>query len=568
VGNAFKSVPRESVRETRQRVEKALRDAGRRIVVVVDDIDRLDGDEIRLMFKMVRLVADFPNVSYVLAFDRPRVERALGNEDMTGRAYLAKIVQASFDLPPLDPDILARLLPKELDRCLSGRLHGPFHVRAWQDIFMRVIRPLIKHPRDVSRYLNAVLRAVDMLGEEVALEDTLALEAVRVFLPDVYTAIADYADVLSMGSHGIGADRHGGERDAAATRVKTFFTLGGDEEKVVRDLCKLVFPTSRFAIDNHLFDGSWLRRWRRGRRVACAEVLNVYLERGVRDGAARASGLRRLVAGFGDESAVDQMLSGLSAEALESTLAGLEDHAADLAKCAVENGLVAVLRHADRLRLGRGQPFDFGADLVVSRLILWTLRNVQDRGRRIEAVTAILARTHSFTWRADILRVVQRNDDDEPLIDEAVASAMSASLKSEVLASTPERLAVEREPYLVARMAHDDTTKTFDPRLRGFLEHAGFVRAFLASLVSEAMSWGLDSVAVKVTPNLPWTSLKTVAGGDDALRMMFRLALEAGPAPDGNARLAQALQLVQDVLDGKNDMTERGERHDDGDDDD
>ena len=297
-------------------------------------------------------------------------------------------------------------------------------------------------------------------------------------------------------------------------------------------------------------------------------MLNVYLERGVRHGAARAAGLRRLVDGFGDELAVDQTLAELSAEELESTLAGLEDHAADLAKCAFENGFVAVLRHADRLRLGRGQPFDFGADLVVSGLILSTLRSVHDRGRRVDAVRAILARTQSFTWRANVLRLVRRHDDDEPLIDEAVASAMSASLKSEVLASAPERLAVEREPYLVARMAHDDTTKAFDPRLRGFLEHAGFVRAFLASLVSEAMSWGLDSVAVTVTPNLPWTSLKTVAGGDDTLRTMFRLALDAGPAPEGNARLAQALQLVQDVLDGKNDMTERGGRDDDGDDDD
>mgnify|MGYP001067267550 CR=1 FL=1 len=78
LGKLFKTVRQETVRDTRKRIEDALRKTGRRIVVFVDDIDRLDADEIRVVFKMVRLVADFPNVTYLLAFDRPRVEEALG----------------------------------------------------------------------------------------------------------------------------------------------------------------------------------------------------------------------------------------------------------------------------------------------------------------------------------------------------------------------------------------------------------------------------------------------------------------------------------------------------------
>ncbi|MBM7331832.1 hypothetical protein JS562_54830 [Agrobacterium sp. S2] len=45
-----------------------------------DDIDRLTTGEIRDIFKLVRLTASFPNVVYILAFDRARVEQALGGE--------------------------------------------------------------------------------------------------------------------------------------------------------------------------------------------------------------------------------------------------------------------------------------------------------------------------------------------------------------------------------------------------------------------------------------------------------------------------------------------------------
>jgi len=48
-----------------------------RIVIIMDDIDRLAADEVRLMFRLIKAVADFPNVTYVLAFDRSVTGRAL-----------------------------------------------------------------------------------------------------------------------------------------------------------------------------------------------------------------------------------------------------------------------------------------------------------------------------------------------------------------------------------------------------------------------------------------------------------------------------------------------------------
>jgi predicted KAP-like P-loop ATPase len=90
---------REDSMGRREKVTAALSDLKSPIVVVLDDIDRLTTDEIRDIFKLVRLTASFPNIIYVVAFDRARVEKALEDQGVPGRDYLEKILHVAVDLP-------------------------------------------------------------------------------------------------------------------------------------------------------------------------------------------------------------------------------------------------------------------------------------------------------------------------------------------------------------------------------------------------------------------------------------------------------------------------------------
>lgn len=56
--------------ENRRILENALITVDKKIIVVIDDIDRLTNSQIRDIFQLVKQVADFPNVIYVLAMDR------------------------------------------------------------------------------------------------------------------------------------------------------------------------------------------------------------------------------------------------------------------------------------------------------------------------------------------------------------------------------------------------------------------------------------------------------------------------------------------------------------------
>src|ERR1039458_5897532 len=92
-----------SVLEQRQELRSQLERLDKRLVVILDDVDRLRPPEILDIVRLVRLVGDFPNTLYLLAFDRSRVEECLGEGDLDrGRAYLEKIVQVTHDVPAAD----------------------------------------------------------------------------------------------------------------------------------------------------------------------------------------------------------------------------------------------------------------------------------------------------------------------------------------------------------------------------------------------------------------------------------------------------------------------------------
>jgi KAP family P-loop domain len=119
------------------KLSKAIEEAGRNILVIVDDIDRLHTDELLTVMKAVRLLGRFDHVHYFLSYDENTVldvleasELAKSNRNRASQ-YLEKIVQYPFVLPPLDPIHLENELSTTLTTVaelhnidLQGQAHG------------------------------------------------------------------------------------------------------------------------------------------------------------------------------------------------------------------------------------------------------------------------------------------------------------------------------------------------------------------------------------------------------------------------------------------------------------
>jgi predicted KAP-like P-loop ATPase len=68
----------ESLSTLRTKLLAELAESTTPIVVLIDELDRIEDQEIRTVAQLVRSVADFPGISYVLAYDHDRVVQALG----------------------------------------------------------------------------------------------------------------------------------------------------------------------------------------------------------------------------------------------------------------------------------------------------------------------------------------------------------------------------------------------------------------------------------------------------------------------------------------------------------
>jgi hypothetical protein len=77
-----------------EEIEEDLKHSEKHILIVIDDLDRLNREEILEVLKIVRSSASFPYLAFLLLYDRSYINKIIGNEK-----YLEKIVNCEFKLP-------------------------------------------------------------------------------------------------------------------------------------------------------------------------------------------------------------------------------------------------------------------------------------------------------------------------------------------------------------------------------------------------------------------------------------------------------------------------------------
>lgn len=104
-----------SLQTAYEELRKKLTESGKRFLVTIDDIDRLQNDEIRSIMQMVKTVGCLPNVIYLLAYDRSIVWDALdGKLERAGPRFAEKIVQQEIELPRPSKESLLAILDEEI----------------------------------------------------------------------------------------------------------------------------------------------------------------------------------------------------------------------------------------------------------------------------------------------------------------------------------------------------------------------------------------------------------------------------------------------------------------------
>ena len=255
------------------------------IIVVIDDVDRLTDSEVRQLFQLIKAVADFKNTIYILAFDRALITKSL--ESMQAGSdtdYIEKIVQLDFEIPQPSHSVIAGYLWEELLKIVGDLNHQGTEQERWDEVRLGYLPYLFNSMRDVKRYLNMVEFRYPLVSGEVSVVDMLILEALRMFVPNIYEVIKLNGDQFASDS----SARHYGLTGKNEERKEWLQEIVGlapeSKRAIIKNLLKQLFPEVRAIYDNISWGGNVHKDWGKERRVCISSYFDYYFQTSVPDG--------------------------------------------------------------------------------------------------------------------------------------------------------------------------------------------------------------------------------------------------------------------------------------------
>ncbi len=508
------------------------------ILIVIDDIDRLTSEEIRDVFKLVRLTASFPNVIYLLAFDRARVEQALTDPGIAGRAYLEKIIQVSFDLPATPDGVFTPRVFSALQAAIDEVEGDPrFNGDRWADIYFEIIAPMLANMRDVARYATSVRSTLSALATEIEVVDLLAMEAFRIFRPEIFAQLRGMRAALTEVRSSFG----GGKSPAHQAAMDSLRALAGEDDKMVVALVNRVLPAGRQYLENMTWGFDITAEWRRHHQLAHADFLSMYFDR-VAPASLEAFRLaEKLRTAMDSPSAFETLLDSIEPGSLPDVLSAFESFQGDFPEDHIASAAAALLNRVHLVPesqvLGM---FTMAPAILVIRPVLRMLEQVRDDDKRIQIVQDIFTSLATYSSRLDLIESVGRRQQSPNLIPVEVAEALEAQLIADFASSPPA--ALDRE-WGLARVYYFISEKSGDSAPLAQEHRADVTRAILESARGTIRSQSMDSRHVRTQSTYRWDGLVGLYGTERSLREAVAELRKA----DGDS---EAVLLAEQYLSG------------------
>jgi predicted KAP-like P-loop ATPase len=390
-----------NLKEVRDQLDELLAKQNRKILIVIDDIDRLSSTEIRQMFQLVKMLGDFPNTVYLLAFDRGVVIKALQKvQEGSGEEYLEKIVQIPFELPVISKQEVEALLFSQLDTLIVDIPEGKWDQTYWGNIYHSGFRHFFLNIRDVTRYVNSLRFAFSMVKNEVNPIDFLAITALQVFEPAVYAGIRDNKDVFSgifNGSYREDRDAESKQARARCDEILDRVALLSKEE--LKEFLKRMFPKLESIYGNMGYGYDRLASWRRSGRVCSPDVFDTFFRLSIPKGELSQREIETIIGLATDENAFTESLMKLNEDGrIVRFLERLEDYTREEIPLERIPTIVNVLMNiGDQFPEGKQGMFETDTPMRILRIFYQLGQRYEDQARRFELFSnAIVNATDSI----------------------------------------------------------------------------------------------------------------------------------------------------------------------------
>ena len=268
--NEYVESEKEDLKSLKDNINNKLTNLNKKIIIVIDDIDRLCDEEIREIFQLVKSIADFKNTIYILSYDREIVTKALDKTQQGKREeYLEKIVQVPLVLPYISKN--------DLDKIFINRLNIIINIpdeeydnSYFSEIYYNGLAENFENLRDIERYMNVFSLGINLAREELNINDYIVITLIKVFEPDLYEYIKNNKEYFSGTKFDEFLNKD--KKEILTELERIYEKLKKLEKRKIKRLMEVVFPK----LEVTTYDEGFIDIWGKTRRIATPVYFESY----------------------------------------------------------------------------------------------------------------------------------------------------------------------------------------------------------------------------------------------------------------------------------------------------
>ena len=212
--------------DEKEKINQAIKQLGKRVIVIIEDLDRLMKDEIIEVLKLIDGNASFDNLIFISAYDKDSIHSLISLDECN--TYSDKFFTYERTLPLRSPNLMLKFLMEHLiqNQGFSKDEEDEIRnvVRANSSLFQAYLHNL----RDIKRYINLVRPAIKRIYKEIKVRDFLLIELVRYRYPN------EYRKLYEQNSH----------KDSETNFERKITIDGIDKEYKSQDILSVLFPSN------------------------------------------------------------------------------------------------------------------------------------------------------------------------------------------------------------------------------------------------------------------------------------------------------------------------------------
>lgn len=209
----------------KSRINEAIKRLKKLIIVIIEDLDRLTGDEIVEVFKLIDGNAAFDNLIFISAYDKKRINSLIETTD-EWTAFSDKFFTWERPLPLRSSQLLLDFLIPNLTSGLTFKNEELEEINSSIIANSSLFTHYLKNLRDVKRYINLVKPSLSRIYKEVKIRDFLLIELVRYSYPNEHRALYE------QNSH----------KDSETNFERKIIIEGLEDHYKSKDILNILFP--------------------------------------------------------------------------------------------------------------------------------------------------------------------------------------------------------------------------------------------------------------------------------------------------------------------------------------